>query len=358
VNLEVPIPAGAEERARHVVMAAFASHRPAPRKRTYWRPAIAIAVVAAVAGVLASPPGRSVVNSLREAVGVEHAKKELFSLPAPGRLLVQSVRGAWVVQQNGSKRLLGQYREASWSPFGRFVVAARANELVALEPNGTVHWTLARPGVRSPRWGGLRTDTRIAYDSRAGLRVVAGDSSGDRLLLRAVHGPFAWRPGRLAQLASVNASEVRLQDTDSGRVFWRAKRGSNEPVRRIVWSADGTRLLIVAAHDLLVLDDRGQVVAHVPGSFLDATFVGATPGLAVLTTDGDVRVESTLLFHAAGLRELVSAPDGRWLLATWPGANQWVFVRTAAPHTIRAYAGIARQFGGESFRMVSGWIPQ
>lgn len=358
MNLEVPIPAGAEERGRRVVMAAYASHPPAPRKRTYWRPAIAIAVVAAFAGILASPPGRSVINSIRETIGVKKAQRELFSVPAPGRLLVQSPRGAWVVQQDGSKRLLGPYRAASWSPFGRFVVAARANELVALEPNGTVHWTLARPGVRSPRWGGLRTDTRIAYDSRAGLRVVAGDSSGDRLLLRAQHGPFAWRPGRLAQLAYVNASEVRLEDTDSGRVLWRARRGSNEPVRRIVWSADGTRLLVVAAHELRVLDDHGQVVARVPGSFLDATFVGATPGLAVLTTRGDVRVESTLLFHATGLRELVSSPDGRWLLATWPGANQWVFVRTAAPHSIRAYAGIAHQFGGGSFPLVSGWIPQ
>ena len=34
---------------------------------------------------------------------------------------------------DGSKRLLGGYREASWSPFGHFVVAARPNELVALE---------------------------------------------------------------------------------------------------------------------------------------------------------------------------------------------------------------------------------
>ena len=58
----------------------------------------------------------------------------------------------------------------------------RPNELVALEPDGDLRWTLARPDVRFPRWGGTRTDTRIAYLSTARLRVVAGNGKGDRLL--------------------------------------------------------------------------------------------------------------------------------------------------------------------------------
>ena len=117
-------------------------------------PAVALAVVV-VAGLL-SPPGRAVLDEIREVVGVEEAQPALFSLPAPGRLLVTADSGAWVVDEDGSKRLLGDYREASWSPFGRFVVATRANELVALEPDGTVRWSLARPDVRLPRWGGTQ----------------------------------------------------------------------------------------------------------------------------------------------------------------------------------------------------------
>ena len=35
----------------------------------------------------------------------------LFSLPAPGRLLVSADSGVWVVDQDGSRRLLGDYRE-------------------------------------------------------------------------------------------------------------------------------------------------------------------------------------------------------------------------------------------------------
>ena len=147
-----------------MAMAAFSARKPTPRRRSYWKPVVAVVVVAAVAGVLASPPGRSVIHAIREAVGVKNAQRELFSLPAPGRVLVNSRSGPWVVEQNGSKRLLGRYTEASWSPFGRFVVAVKNRyELVTMEPNGSVHWTSAAPAVHLPSWGGTHTDTRIAY---------------------------------------------------------------------------------------------------------------------------------------------------------------------------------------------------
>ena len=49
-------------------------------------------------------------------------------------MLAVSSRGPWVVDPDGSKRLLGAYRSATWSPFGRFIVATKANELDTLEP--------------------------------------------------------------------------------------------------------------------------------------------------------------------------------------------------------------------------------
>src|ERR671934_220788 len=58
---------------------------------------------------------RIVVN---RAIGVKHAAPTLFRLPAPGRLLVESSEGPWVVQPDGSKRLLGRFLDASWSPHG------------------------------------------------------------------------------------------------------------------------------------------------------------------------------------------------------------------------------------------------
>src|SRR5206468_5219309 len=106
--------------------------------------ALAAAAGAIVAAAITSP-GHSVVNSIRDAVGrekvvgVRNAQRDLVRLPAPGRLLVQTPRGAWVVQRDGSRRLLGRYRDASWSPHGKFVAGVLPSRtLVALEPNGTV----------------------------------------------------------------------------------------------------------------------------------------------------------------------------------------------------------------------------
>src|SRR5262249_25142302 len=155
--------------------AAFAEHGPSPtRTRSARRlvPALATVLAGAVVAAALSSPGRAVLHRLRETVGVEKAQPTLFSLPAKGRLLISSDAGVWVVHADGSKRLLGRYAEASWSPHGRFVVAARRNELAALEANGRVHWTLARPRVRRPRWTGSNADTRIAYADQMGVRVV------------------------------------------------------------------------------------------------------------------------------------------------------------------------------------------
>jgi hypothetical protein len=353
VKLDVPIPPGAEERAHEVAMAAFSGRKPTPRRRSYWKPLVAVAVVAAVAGVLASPPGRSVIHAIREAVGVKNAQRELFSLPASGRLLVNSPHGAWVVEQDGSRRLLGPYHEASWSPFGRFVVARRGDELVTMEPNGKLHWTLSRARLRLPAWGGKRADTRIAYLSGGSLHVVAGDGTHDAsscgITVPAV-AP-AWQPGSLRVLALAENGQTAVYDVTSCKRLFR--RGP--PPTKLQWSTDGTLLLVVSGIGVDVYDTSGNVVSELTG-VQDATFLGRTHRIAVLR-DGDVFVPgSAPLFRSAGLRQVVSSPDGEWLLLTWPAANQWVFVRVAAPHRLRAYSGIARQFGGGPFPTVSGWV--
>ncbi len=367
MKLDVPIPPGAEERAHRVAMAAFASHRPAPPRRNYWRPAIALAVVAAAVGVLASPPGRSVIHAIREAVGVKKAQKELFSLPAPGRLLVNSARGAWVVEQNGSKRLLGPYREASWSPFGRFVVAVKGDELVTMEPNGHVHWTLARPGLDLPAWGGQHNDTRIAYLSRRDLRVVAGDSTGDARRCADEVAPVApvWQPGSLSVLAfAAPNGQVRVYDVTTCRLMLRTKAGA--AVRKLEWSSDGKALLVLQGVGLRVYDLRGHVLDQDDPSDAthdsDAAFVPGTHRVAVVRIHGeqadvfDVQSGETLLHVGGLLQQVVPSPDGRWLLLTSPAANQWIFVRLGGAHAIRAFSAIRQQFGTGKFPVVAGWI--
>ena len=362
-RVEIPDEHGARERAWAVLSSAFAKRTPASRRSLHWRPALALAVVLALVAAAFSSPGKGVVDRIRKTVGIEHAAPALFSLPSPGKLLVRTDAGVWVVQRNGSRRFLGGYREASWSPFGRFLVAARTNELAAIEPNGDVRWTLARPGVRLPSWGGTRTDTQIAYLSGRSLRVVAGDGTGDRVgcARRVARVAPAWQPGAPRVLAvAAHSGSVRVYSVDTCRLLWHSKPG---PVlTKLEWSSDGHRLLVLAPPGLRVYDARGRLLAEDrppnPARDADATFVGpenyGVVGIRVRGGQSNIFAPRTL-FHARGsLRQVTASPDGRWLLITWPTANQWIFVR-ADGKRIRAISNASSQFESGTFPKVEGW---
>jgi len=123
---------GAERRAWAVVRTALEEREPVKRSRNLSRPALAIAIALALVGAVANPP---VLSAIRDALGKEHQKtvyrEALFSLPTGGRLLVNSGRGPWVVKPGGGRRLLGSYRDASWSPHGLFLTALGPHEVVA-----------------------------------------------------------------------------------------------------------------------------------------------------------------------------------------------------------------------------------
>jgi hypothetical protein len=362
-RLDVPGADAARERARDVVLAAFADREPVARASRAPLLALVTAVVAAVGIAAASPPGQAVVDRVREIVGVERAQPALFSLPGGGRLLVEAADGTWVVEANGKKRLLSRYAGAAWSPFGRFIVAVRENELAALEPDGDVRWTLARPGVHSPRWTGTATDTWIAYADRSGVRVVAGDGTGDRLLAPAASAPLAWRPGPGFVLAHATPGGVRVQDVETGRVLWSA----TPPLRprlhtALQWAGDGRRLLVLNDGGVRVFDAGGRLVARsdpADGRVSDATFVPGTHRVLVARTRAGESTVSELatgraIFAGTGVfDEIAPSPDGRRLVVEWRTADQWVFVRVDGRRAIRAFSGIAGHFRGKP--VIGGW---
>jgi hypothetical protein len=359
--IEVPGAADAEERAARIVAAAFAETLPRHRTRRAAGPMAAVAVTLVLVAAVLSPPGRAFVDHVRRAVGVDHASPALFTLPAPGRLLVTADSGTWVAYSDGSRRLLGSYDDASWSPFGRYLAATGANELVALDIEGTVRWTLARPGVRFPRWTGSATNTRIAYLSGDRLHVVAGDGKGDFVAGAAPAAgiPPAWssRPGFILAYADTDARVHALITAKGGELWAATPPGAPQSLE---WSSDGQRLLVLSPGRISILDGaRGQLIDGKPAP--DVTAVAYRPGSTTYAelhrsaAGSRVTLGARTLFSLGSeLRGLTWSPDGRWLLVGSPTSDQWVFVR-ADGRTIVAVSNISAQFRSSAFPEVEGW---
>jgi hypothetical protein len=371
----VPEELEARERVWPTVLAAWET-----RERVSWaerraRPILALAAAAVLVGAVVSPPGRVAAGWLREQVAIEEENgRPLVRLPAPGRLLVVSPQGPWVVQANGSRRLLGAYEDASWSPNGLFVGATRGRRLVALEPDGDVRWALSRPQrVSQPRWF-PQTGFRMAYRSGDNLRVVVGNGTGDRLVARAI-GPAApaWRPGSRHVLAYADGEGgVRVVDVDTQEQLARLR--VVDEVQELVWSDDGQRLIVLGGDGRIDVYLKGRISRSVAGGRLvsDIALDPTTRRLAftvyeprsqrsrILLTPLGRGAPRQLTTVAGRLDELAWSPDGRWLLVAWSNADQWLFLRMPDVSQIVTVSNVSREFdpgaiGRGDFPRLAGW---
>jgi hypothetical protein len=385
---EVPVP-GTEEagrRALRMAQAAFAERR-RTRRAPLPRLALAVAIATLLAALLLSPAGAAVRDWVDDVftAGVPDAEPGLTEIPGGGRLLVGSRAGPWVVQPDGSRRLLGDYREATWSPRGLFVGVVSGRALSAVEPDGTPRWSLTGSGpVADARWspGGFE----IAYRTGEALRVVGADGEDDRLLDRSVDPVApAWAPKRLPLIAYVDAGGgLRIANAfGAGSV---AKAPALAGIAGLEWAADGSRLLEsspaavrlreLTANKLLARMRIGPPhrLAVPPGSRLrDAALSPDGSSVAVLLVRGPAsapRSEVVLVDTGGGrprlllgtpgrLAELAWSPGGDRLLISWPDADQWLFVPADGTGRVRAVGDVAAQFapGGRApaFPRIDGW---
>jgi dipeptidyl aminopeptidase/acylaminoacyl peptidase len=375
-----PVPAEDEagERTWAVIGAAYGSRERVPWIERHSRAVLALAAVAALGVAAVTPPGRALVEQVREVAGVAPSEPALESLPAPGRLLVDSAQGPWVVQQDGSKRRLGSYETASWSPSGLFVVATQGRRLVALAPTSTddIRWTVTPGRVSDPRWA--PSGFRIAYRVGAALRVVVGDGTNDHLFVRNVAAVApAWHPDAVRNvLAYVDEpGKIHVVDVDTRAELWSTSAG--ESVASLAWSADGSRLVAVSTDGNATLyDASGDAVerfehvtqaayAPVGDTLAYATHDPATDASSIVLVEGG---RSRVLFTGSGeFQDLVWSPNGRWLLVAWPGPDQWLFFRTSIARTpttqgLVSVTNVGHEFdpggdGAGTFPRVAGWAP-
>ena len=376
-DFTAPVETEVGERARAVSGAAFASRVPR-RRPSRLRAVAAMATLGLVATVAATPPGDAVADWVRDLVRPERPTAgrapALTALPAPGRLLVTGPGGVWVVQASGSARRLGAYEDATWSPRGLFVAATRGRSLLAVEPDGTVRWTLARRRpVSQPAWA--PSGFRVAYRAGRAIRVVAGDGSGDRLLagVAGVAAP-AWKPSPTRHLLAYvgRGGAVEVRDTDTGRLSWRSSTGVAPT--ELEWVAGGRSLAVLRGDTLVLLDGKGRVrrrhtlrgsgvsLADRPGrTDLAVTLRGrdGTGRLMLFRVRGTPPRPRTLLASPGAVGEAVFSPDGRTVLVSRPGAGEWILLPVGDGRA-RAIGGIAGHFDPRRERprgmpTVSGW---
>jgi hypothetical protein len=379
---------GAQRRGWRVARAAFVDREPTPWPIRHRRPIGAAAIGVAVLAAAVTPPGRAVIEGVRDAVGTEkvvgvpQARPAPFTLPTKGRVLVSAPSGIWSVGADGGRRKLGNYREATWSPRGLFVGAARRHQLTALTPKGVVRWTLSQPRVHHPRWA--PSGFRIAYLSGRELRIVAGDGTADARLDTVENVPPAWKPGEEHVLAYVGAGgNVNVVNTDNEQTLWTGGEIAASP-QQLAWSTDGRRLLTAPRYDtgfgLAVFDDAGMRRQFLlfEGNLVDLAFAPDSHEVAVirrvglrsevLIVDADsLRRQQTIFSGKGRFSDVEWSPDGRWLLLGWESADQWLFLRStdvswveADVSKVKAVSSLAVQFdpGGTGvgrFPRIEGW---
>ncbi len=355
-RVRVPDEQAAQDRTWDVVRSTYRERSTAPRRRANWRLVLPPLLAALAGGIALSPAGATIGRWVRQTLGVRHASSRLVSLPAGGRVLVSGPGGAWIISADGSDHRLGTWSEPSWSPHGLYVAAIRKHQLVAATPQGRVVWQLTRPAIADPRWY-PPSGFRLAYLSGGTLRVIAGDGTGDhRLATYVAHVAPAWRPGRPDgpyELAYATSSgRVVVRDASAGRLIWSARPGAG--VSELQWSKDGQELLVVTPTRALLYTDGGRLTDAItpPARILSASLAPDGRELALLL-GGSVNHVATVdvapqrplqpVFSGAGLKQLTWSPNGRWLLITWPAADQWVFVRGTGQPRIAAVSRIAEQ---------------
>ena len=340
--------------------------------------AVAIVILSALVVGAFTPPGDAVADWLRRAV--ERPRPAAtpapgpLALPAGGAVLVSAIGGLWIVDADGDRHPLGRWDAASWSPSGRFVAAVHGSRLAALDRRGRVRWSLTRPyPLAQPAWSPDRF--HVAYRSGNGLRVVAGDGTGDRFVAGGLGSAApAWQPGlRPVVTWADRRGRVRAAAASTARELWTSEPGPR--VRSIAWSADGTRLAAVARRGVRFYDGRGHLLRRLrlpAGTVVDAAAFSrqgtrltlalhdARRGFSQVVTTPAERRSAGLrpLFGGRGrIDGLVYSPPGGWLLVAWRGADEWVFLRTPAADRVRAVGSVTARLepGASAYPQVLGW---
>ena len=229
-----------------------------------------------------------------------------------------------------------------------------ANELAAVEPSsGDVRWSLARPGVSSPAWGGTRTDTRILYFARG--------TPSDRRRRRArrqIDGAGAGGARRVAARAARvrrgQPARGRLDDGQSGGSISEGPGASCARARAMAWSPDGRELAVATPKHVVLYRGGTDRVLDVPG--VRALAYSRDGRLAVVQRNAVAVVERGARAQALHERRdgLTGSRGRRTAAGSSPRRPLPISGSSCVGRASLAVSNIARQFGGAV--SLDGWV--
>jgi hypothetical protein len=360
---DAPLPGEADAAVRSwpVVEAALAERTPSARGRApRWRLVLVLALLLCLAlATVLSPAGAWITDQFEREQG--SARPAFAGLPEGGSVVAISRTGAYAIHPDGSTQRLGSFSTAGWSPHGEHVVGVQGRRLIAVNPLGTVKWTLVRRGVHDPAWS-TKLGFAVAYLQRHALRVVdgTGNPTTDRRI-RDGAAPVtpAWRPRSDSVLAYARTGgTIEALDVTTGRRLWTA--GVAEAPLALAWSRDGRRLVVLSSRSVMALDRAGRVLRTVPlaGAARDLALHPSGRRAAVVVRRRVLDVPLTggtprQLFHG-DVAGIAWSRDGRRLLLGSRGADQWLLLGPG--DHIRALDGVSRELGtAGGFPRVAGW---
>ena len=221
---EAPGESEAGERARRLVLEAFAERAPVRRRRLRVPRLVWPVLAALLAAGAVAVAGHLRDDSPRE-VRAPFAPVEV----GDGVVLALGRGVAYTVNARGRVRALGPATDGDLSPHALNAVLASGSGLVAVSvADGQVRWRVPAPAAVSlPRWSLERSVPpccRVAYLAGGALYAVGGDGRGAHLLARrALAVAPAWRPaGGDHELAFAAPDGIHVLSADTRRPGWRA----------------------------------------------------------------------------------------------------------------------------------------
>jgi hypothetical protein len=370
-----PLPGEAEAAARSwpVVEAALAERAGAgpgrrgssPRRLALRLVVVTVLVALALAAAL-SPAGAAVGDWIGDRFGDGHERSTpaFAALPPGGSVLAISRSGAYAIDADGNTQGLGAFSEAGWSPHGEHVVGVAGRRLTAVDPLGTVKWTLVRRGVHDPAWS-TRDGFAVSYLQDRALRVV--DGTGNPATDRGVRGNAApvtpaWRPHSDSVLTYATlGGAAQTVNVTTRTTLWTA--AIPEPIHALAWSRPGRTLVALSSHSLTVLDRAGRVLRTIPlpGAARDFALHPSGARAAVVIGGRVLNVPlsgqpPSPLFQG-NVDGLAWSADGRHLLLGWRDTGQWLLLGPG--NKIRALHGVSDELGSAGgFPRVAGWCCQ